>query len=321
MYLHAVCVLTVTISSTLNSSDGVQTAKEKEMCRLAAYLGQTSVLLEDVLVKPANSLVSQSLSARETDVMTNGDGFGVGWYAPEISSEPALFTSTTPAWSDRNLSHLTSKIKASSFFAHVRAASEGGVTQYNCHPFTFQEWMFMHNGCISNFMRIKRHLRRLLDDDVYNWIKGDTDSEHFFALSMQIAKGRDLSRIENLADILEDTLQEVLLLTKTFNAQGVSYFNVCLTDGRRLLASRYCSDPDMKSLTMHYCIGSTLISPVMNSDKPQPIMAKNGDKKCILVSSEKLSSVSEEWHMLPTNHLLLVDEHINVSVRKLRQFC
>ena len=69
------------------------------MCRLAAYLGQTEVLLEDVLVKPVNSLVSQSLKARETDVMTNGDGFGLGWYVPKISSEPALFTSTTPTLS------------------------------------------------------------------------------------------------------------------------------------------------------------------------------------------------------------------------------
>lgn len=286
------------------------------MCRLAAYLGQTEVLLEDVLVKPVNSLVSQSLKARETDVMTNGDGFGLGWYVPKISSEPALFTSTTPAWSDRNLSHLTSKIKAATFFAHVRAASEGGVTHYNCHPFILNQWMFMHNGCISDFMRVKRHLRRLLDDDIYNWIKGDTDSEHLFALIMQIAKGRDLSRIESLADVLEEAFQEVLLLSKTFNAEGVCYFNVCITDGCRLVVSRYCSDPSMKSLTMHYATGSGLVLPTQGSED-QPIMAEKGHKKCVLVSSEKLSNANEEWHMLPPNHLLLVDEEINVVIRKL----
>src|SRR5438876_12361096 len=104
------------------------------MCRLVAYLGK-EVLLEDVLVKPVNSIVMQSLHARESTIPTNGDGFGVGWYASHISPEPALFTSVFPAWNDRNLLNLTAKIKSSCFFAHVRAAGAGGVTNYNCHPF------------------------------------------------------------------------------------------------------------------------------------------------------------------------------------------
>jgi len=100
------------------------------MCRLVAYLGH-DVLLEDVLVKPVNSIVMQSLRARESSIPTNGDGFGLGWYVPSINDEPALFTAVSPAWNDRNLLHLTAKIKSSLFFAHVRAASIGGVTQYN----------------------------------------------------------------------------------------------------------------------------------------------------------------------------------------------
>lgn len=287
------------------------------MCRLAAYIGKKEVLLDDVLVKPVNSLVLQSLRARETDVPTNGDGFGLGWYVPDISPEPALFTSTTPAWSDRNLLHLTRKIKASHFFAHVRAASEGGVTQYNCHPFVFDQWMLMHNGCIHDFIHVKRHLRRLLDDDIYNWIKGDTDSEHLFALVLQIAKGRDLTSIHSLADVLEEAFQEVLSLANSFNPQGISFFNVCISDGKRLVVSRYCNIPKLKPLTMHYCVGSELI-PRKKENLNEPIMKQEGKKDCVLVSSEKLSNIRSEWHMLPANHLLLVDENFNVSLRKLK---
>ena len=161
------------------------------MCRLISYLGE-DIILSDVLVKPDNSLVMQSLHARESNTRTNGDGFGVGWYAPSISSEPALFTSVSPAWNDRNLLHLTSKIKSPAFFAHVRAATGGGVTKYNCHPFIYKQWMMMHNGGITNFNQVKRHLRRLLDDDLYRWIQGETDSEHLFALFLQNAQKRDL---------------------------------------------------------------------------------------------------------------------------------
>jgi len=291
---------------------------EINMCRLVAYLGKKDVLLGDVLVKPVNSLVSQSLQARETNIPTNGDGFGLGWYVPEINSEPALFTSTTPAWSDRNLLHLTSKIKSSAFFAHVRAASEGGVTQYNCHPFVFEDWMLMHNGCIDGFIHVKRHLRRLLDDDIYNWIKGDTDSEHLFALFLQLAKGRDLSTVGYLSNILEETFTQVLALAELYNSGGVSYFNVCLTDGRRMIASRYCNDPDNQPLSMHYCVGNHLLIVDKESQFNTPLMSKEGSQQCVLVSSEKLSNVTSEWHMVPSNHWLLVDEDYTVTLRRLR---
>ncbi len=285
------------------------------MCRLVAYVGK-EVLLEDVLVKPMNSLVSQSLQARESSVPTNGDGFGLGWYVPSISQEPALFTSISPAWSDRNLLHLTAKIKSSMFFAHVRAASAGGVTHYNCHPFVYEKWMLMHNGGISNFIQVKRHLRRLLDDDIYNWIKGDTDSEHLFALFLQLAKGRDLTQLSVVADVLSETLYEIMALVRSFNPDGVSYFNVCLTDGSRLLASRYCNDRSIEPETMHYTMGSQLI--MREHDKElDPMMKRQGHRHCVLVSSEKLNNVDSEWLSVPANHLLIVDSNLDVSLRAL----
>lgn len=127
------------------------------MCRIIAYLG-LPILLEDIIVTPKNSIVMQSLHARETNLHVNGDGFGVGWYAPDISAAPALFTSISPAWNDQNLLHLTAKIKSPCFFAHVRSASTGGVNTNNCHPFIYENWMFMHNGEIANFQLVKRHV-------------------------------------------------------------------------------------------------------------------------------------------------------------------
>lgn len=47
------------------------------MCRWLAYSG-SPVLLEDLLLKPAHSLVDQSLHSTLGATTTNGDGFGVG---------------------------------------------------------------------------------------------------------------------------------------------------------------------------------------------------------------------------------------------------
>ena len=282
------------------------------MCRLVAYLGH-EVLLEDILVKPINSIVMQSLHARESSIPTNGDGFGLGWYVPEISSNPALFTSISPAWSDNNLLSLAAKIKSINFFAHVRAASGGGVTHYNCHPFIHGDWMLMHNGEISDFITIKRHLRHLLDDDIYNWIKGETDSEHLFALFLQLAKGKDLSNLSVVADVLQATFKQIGQLIKEYSQPGPSYFNVCLTDGHRLVASRCCTDETITPETMHYSIGSKYIA--LNGR--YHMLVSEGIQKSLLVASEKLTDFDVEWHDVPPNHLLLVESDLSIQLRPL----
>jgi glutamine amidotransferase len=49
------------------------------MCRWLAYTG-SPIRLEQALYSPANSLIDQSLHSRLGAEVTNGDGFGVGWY-------------------------------------------------------------------------------------------------------------------------------------------------------------------------------------------------------------------------------------------------
>lgn len=279
------------------------------MCRLVAYLG-CEVLLDAVLLNPVNSLLQQSLRARESEYPTNGDGFGLGWYSHEISSKPALFKSISPAWNDQNLLHLASKIKSTCFFGHVRAASAGGVTHYNCHPFSQHDWMFMHNGSINEFIKVKRHIRHLLEDDIYNWIKGETDSEHLFGLFLQIAKGRDLTKLDSVVKTFNETLQKLDGVMKEFGNNNPSYLNICITDGKRILASRYCTDKKTKPESMHYAIGSRF--ELINN---RYHMVRNGGApKCVLIASEMLTDFSGEWYEVPEHHLLLVDSNFKISL-------
>ncbi|KTD35088.1 glutamine amidotransferase [Legionella nautarum] len=273
------------------------------MCRFIAYIG-TGVLLDHILVKPTNSIIMQSLHARESSVPTNGDGFGLGWYAPEISPEPALFTSVSPAWNDRNLLHLTAKIKSPCFFAHVRAAGAGGVTKYNCHPFINGKWMLMHNGDISNFLLVKRHLRHLLDDDIYDWIQGETDSEHLFALFLQLSKGRDLSQLSVVADTLKETIFQINDLVAYYSKENASYYNLCLTDGEQIIATRYCTEVNSLPETLHFFSGQCIYDHHHE---------ENHD--AIVISSEILTDLKTDWNDVPPNHILLIDKNRNIDTQ------
>jgi predicted glutamine amidotransferase len=145
-----------------------------------AYLG-SPIIIDKLLYQPKNSLVNQSVNAKEIEEPLNGDGFGIGWYAKEVNDEPVTFVSVNPAWSNRNLRNLAPKIRTDCFVAHVRAASVGEVSESNCHPFQYKDLLMMHNGGVENFSAIKRKIREPLSDEIYNWIKGQTDSEHIFA--------------------------------------------------------------------------------------------------------------------------------------------
>ena len=275
------------------------------MCRLTAYIGE-EVILADILVNPVNSLINQSICARESRIRTNGDGFGVGWYTPDINNDPALFASISPAWNDRNLLNLAAKIKSPCFFGHVRAANSGGVTHYNCHPFVYKQWMMMHNGGIHDFNLLKRHLRRLLDDDIYNWIKGETDSEHIFALFLQLSKGRDLSNCDTIAELFQEVFHVIHALMLRYGSPGNSGLNICLTDGKRLYASRYCSDKRYKPASLYVSTESFFLL----HDTKQA-------SKYILISSEKLNDVGEEWHIVPKHQLFMCDENLTIQYRNL----
>ena len=120
------------------------------MCRFLVYTGQ-ELFLSDLSTHSEQSLILQSFKARERKEPLNGDGFGVGWYAPHIDPTPCVFTDVTPAWSNRNLRRLADKIRSACVFAHVRAASPGmGVTEFNCHPFQYRQFLWMHNGRIPD---------------------------------------------------------------------------------------------------------------------------------------------------------------------------
>ena len=90
------------------------------MCRIAAWIGP-EIALEEVIVRPEHSLLTQSQHATEAKLAVNGDGFGIAWYRPG-EMRPGVYRDVLPAWSDGNLLSLCRMIHATLFLGHVRAS-------------------------------------------------------------------------------------------------------------------------------------------------------------------------------------------------------
>lgn len=284
------------------------------MCRLLAYKG-VPVIMDQLLYQPRHSLIRQSYKARELDEPLNGDGFGVGWYVPDIDPTPAVFVSTSPAWSNRNLRLLAPKIRSHCILAHVRAASFGDISEANCHPFYYQRFLFMHNGGIEGFERIKRPLRRSLSDELYSWIKGQTDSEHFFALVLEnLRPSGEGYTVQDLAGAVEEAVVRLKVLRRRARTNGTFYLNVVLTDGNLLLAARYVSHGRARPLTLYYSEGSRYVCEegVCLMERCHPA------SRSVIVASERLTRLDSDWQEVPRNHFLLVEGDGSVSLQPIR---
>lgn len=242
------------------------------MCRIAAYTGP-AIPLENIIVRPAHSLLTQSQHATEAKLAVNGDGFGIGWYGDD--TKPGLYRDVLPAWADGNLLSLCRMVRSSQFIAHVRASTVGETSRANCHPFTYENWSFCHNGQIPHFAQIRRRMEAALPDALFSARRGTTDSEMIFLTFL--ASGLD----KNPSEAMRKTLDVIGPATDL----GPIRLTCVFSDGKSLFSFRYASDDHCPTL---------YFSDVLD----------NGGRS---VASEPLCGDASKWVAVPTNRVFEVN--------------
>ena len=254
------------------------------MCRWLAYSG-SPVLIKELLLDPKHSLIDQSLHARLGAETTNGDGFGIGWYG--VGDTPGVFHSIEPAWNDRNLRDLAGHIRSPLVLAHIRASSGSPVQQTNCHPFRHGRWLWMHNGVLRDFPRVKRELVLAVDPSLYPQIEGSTDSETFFFLALTLGLEHDPpAAVERAVGLIEAT-------GRRHGVQQPIQMTVATTDGTRVWAFRYSSEGQSRSLFY-----STAVSTLRHQYPDNPVLHGLSDETRIIVS-EPLGDLAGAWNEVP----------------------
>lgn len=231
--------------------------------------------MEEIVLAPRNSLIEQSLSCREGSSLTNGDGFGIGWYGDR--PEPGVYREVLPAWNDPNIRHLTRQIRSHLFFAHVRASTGTDTARTNCHPFAHGRWLFMHNGEIGGYLDCRRQLEALIPDGLYPERRGTTDSEIMFLLMVQ--NGLD----DDPLGAIRTSIDQITAVTRAAGVVEPLKLTVCLSDGVRVFACRHASGGHAPSLYWRQGPGH------------------------ILVTSEPLDDNEYEWNEVAEDTILIVE--------------
>ncbi|KAF2666519.1 N-terminal nucleophile aminohydrolase [Microthyrium microscopicum] len=299
------------------------------MCRFLVYKGSSPILLSSLILKPSHSILHQSFDCRlrlDPRRPHNGDGFGIGHYTenPDLGPEPCVFKSTIPAWNCLNLERLASKTQSSLIFAHVRASTEGNLSEQNCHPFWCGAIMWMHNGGIGAWNKIKKALAMGLSDRWFNFVKGGTDSEWAFAIFLDCLekKGLDPEQVMPPGGLGHDVLRGAMLETierinaliaavpsrDLGNEDRRSLLNFAVTDGHSVICTRYVNSKVDAPASLFWSSGTCWAESEdeKNGVKDYKVERRDKGADVVLVASEPLTFERDSWVTVPVNSMLTI---------------
>lgn len=267
------------------------------MCRLFIYKGIKKSIYELTYV-PDNGLLKQSYQKKYTpnlennvrDTCVNVDGFGIGWYDGDI---PYIYVSAKTPWNDINILDLSKYIKTELLFGHIRAVvpfnKHSCVHEWNCHPFKYKNILWMHNGLFENFAGHRKKIIQYIKEDLFNNIKGNTDSEYAFALFLsQFSEeqlGKDIINVE--MKILKKYLIDTISILNTFMEDHILSMNFAVTDGTTIFCTRYISDNEIVPPSLYYYSENNnyyISSEPTIKNKQFKLVPKN----CLLILSDKI---------------------------------
>ena len=295
------------------------------MCRFLVYSGQM-IDLKTLLILPQNSLFKQSFKKPYTphnlvvnprDHEFNIDGFGLCWISDiQNKKKIYLYKNIIPPWHDYNILNISECINSSLIFSHIRAikpfSKKSTVNEQNCHPFTFENLLWMHNGDIQYVCNLKKYVYNNLSDSLINHIKGNTDSEYIFYIFIDMIKKSKYAKKYLSIKQLKSLFLRLIKLIIELNNNEIASLNIAFSDGKTIISTRFINSDNEDPPSLYYSQGDYLIK------KKKSILMNNlNSNDSIIISSEPINNDLRQWKIIPKNNLIIVSKNKNIRIEKI----
>jgi glutamine amidotransferase len=222
------------------------------------------------------------------------DGTGLGVFTED--GTPVVDKQPLAAYQDPRFVEDAKERESTTFLAHIRYASTGGLDPRNTHPFEQQGRLFAHNGVIADLPALEAALGGHRD-----LVAGDTDSERLFAL---ITKNID----DNGGDVGAAITAAVRWVADNLPVYAV---NLILTSPTELWALRYPETHDLFVL-QRAAGGPHGGRHLDHASTAGRVRARSGDlaeQPAVVVASERMDE-DPGWQALRPGELLHVDNRL-----------
>jgi glutamine amidotransferase len=301
------------------------------MCRVLGYLGPP-VAVEDLMTKPANSLVNQSFDAEYHHLLQlGGTGFASWEQGSPNETHPLIYKSAQPTFFDRNLRGICENTRTTCFLGHIRAvgySERSSVYHDNCHPFLYPRFRLAlaHNGGLPGWRDMLQDILSASRPEIVRHLAGSTDTEPLYCLLMSQYDDptADMAADEIVAG-LRDFLAKVLEIKKKHDNTATAKLKFFLADGNDLvvanlgLGENYATDIERQWDDLrHAKVGSPeftvagVLEPVWymagddyaDYDGTFEMRVSQGDTaSTMIVASEHLTEDSSQWQRIPFQHV------------------
>jgi glutamine amidotransferase len=257
------------------------------VCRLFGLSGGTERILATFwLLEAPDSLAAQS--RREPD------GTGLGTF--DADGTPRVDKAPIAAYQDQQYAQEAKERASSTFIAHIRYASTGGLRPENTHPFQQRGRLFAHNGIIEHLPRLEAELGEYL-----SLVRGETDSERFFALITR-----------HIDDHGGDIAAGITSAARWTAANLPIYaINIILTTPTELFALRYPDTHDL--LVLHRTAGGPHgqrhLDHASAAGRVRVRSATLATTPAVVVASERMDD-NPHWRSLTPGELLHIDSNL-----------
>ncbi|MGW5052613.1 class II glutamine amidotransferase [Actinokineospora sp. NPDC004072] len=242
------------------------------------------------LLEAPDSLAEQS--RREPD------GTGLGVFGED--GDPQVDKQPLAAYQDQEFAQEAKQRDSTTFVAHIRYASTGGLDPRNTHPFEQRGRLFAHNGVIGDLPTLEAELGPYRD-----LVSGDTDSERYFALVTK--------HVDATGDIGEGITAATRWAAEHLPIYAI---NLILTTPTELWALRYPETHDLFVLQRgaggpH---GGRHLEHASASGRIRARAGALAEHPAVVVASERMDE-DPGWQELRPGELLHVDGSLRVTRR------
>ena len=227
------------------------------------------------------------------------DGTGLGGFSER--GDPIVSKQPIAAYEDAAFAREARALVSRTFIAHIRFASTGANARANTHPFEQDGRLLAHNGVIGGLEQLEAELG---DDRAL--VRGDTDSERFFALVTR--------RIhQHGGDVTAGLTSAARFVAERLPLYAL---NVVLTTPDELWALRYPETHDLLYLERAPSPGARHLD---QSGDGGTVRVRSHDAArhpVVVVASERMDE-DARWRPLDSGALLHVDAQLGVHVTRI----
>ena len=282
------------------------------MCRL--LLSMNRYIDKETLI----NFFNQSNHIKNTPGLSNNfdsnfhlDGYGLAWIDSKYNL--CIYKCANTYYEDINFTNILSELTTTPFIiGHLRNKGKNSYANKNinnCHPFVYDNYIFVHNGFIKNFKLHKQKIYNLIHPKYISKIQGKTDTEYLFYYLLTLINmltNKNINKKYRKEYIYKRAFE---ILIKTFNDENIEFVgNFIFSDTDIVLVFRFISK-NFNNINTIDSIKSLLF--LRNYEPPSLYYSNidsNSNSNSILITSEPVNS---NYKLIEKNKFFIYKNIIN----------